>query len=572
MKYKSPLPKNLFIKISLTLSLLLVGIVLISFYFFSYNLKDYILRNSKSKIESQLESSVLKIEKNGITDFCKLIKNQNNYRYTLFKSDKSIICDNSDKDYDSKEENKLVITDDTSETIFSSRFSLKSNEDVLYGAKVFYLNSNKMLIKISSSMISVEAILKGLVEKIFFKALPLILFVFFISYILVYYFSRSISKVFLKTLQIGKKLKFTPYDNTELGSITNILDNIDTSLESNIDNLKLEIKKNSILLQSISDGIFALDENKKILIQNIRFNRLFSYYKFSTENAHDFLGEEILSLYINCLETGEDQVIYNYSLNDRIIDIRVSAILNTQHKVKGAIGVFRDITKLQKTQKLKAEFITNISHELKTPLTSIKGYSELLAENSKTLEPMELKYINKILTNSNKLIDIYDNLLTLSSVEAKKEFKKEKFEFTSYLENIFTSLKTKYNKAEAELVINADIKSLTVNTELFKQVFYNLMENSFKYSNANLRIHLSCQIEDHNIIIKFIDNGIGIPQEKIQRVFERFYRTDESRSAEVKGSGIGLSIVKHIVEKHNGKIFVSSNDSGAVFTVTLPVT
>ena len=121
-------------------------------------------------------------------------------------------------------------------------------------------------------------------------------------------------------------------------------------------------------------------------------------------------------------------------------------------------------------------------------------------------------------------------------------------------------------------MINADIKSLTVNTELFKQVFYNLMENSFKYSNANLRIHLSCQIEDHNIIIKFIDNGIGIPQEKIQRVFERFYRTDESRSAEVKGSGIGLSIVKHIVEKHNGKIFVSSNDSGAVFTVTLPVT
>jgi len=542
LKYKSPLPKNLFIKISLLLTFVLISIVVVSFSYFSYNLKEYLISNSKFKVDNRIDASLLKIERDGLKDFCDYIDLDSEYNYKL--------------------------TDEASTTICQSQ-NYKPSKSSIIATKNFYLNSKPMNLNVSLPIISVDSVLEGLIEKVSFKALPLMIFLFLLSYLFIFYYSRSVSKIFIKTLQIGRKLKFKDY-NDKGESISSVLDKIDLSLESNLDDLKLEIKKNSILLQSISDGILALNTENEILFQNIRFNRLFSYYKFSSSNINSFIGENISKLFENCLETGEDQVIYNYNLNDRIIDIRVSAILSNENKVEGAIGVFRDITKVQKTRKLKAEFITNISHELKTPLTSIKGYSQMLIENSQTLNEIDLKYVNKILNNSNKLIDIYDNLLTLSSIEASKNFNIDEFEFEKYLCEIFENLKLTYDNSSAQLKINLDLKILKVNEKLFKQVFYNLMENSFKYSKENLVISVDLSLDDYNIILKFSDNGIGIPADKLSRIFERFYRTDESRSSEVAGSGIGLSIVKHIVEKHGGKIYVSSDSSGSSFKLILP--
>lgn len=395
------------------------------------------------------------------------------------------------------------------------------------------------------------------------KLIPFMTLFFIFTYFLSNYFTKSIQRISNKIIKIGSKIK-----GNDSNSIDEALEQINDNLDSSFRKLKLEINKNSTLLQSISDGILAIDQSFQILFQNIRFNRIFNYYKISDNKIENLVGKEIHDLYLETLETGEEQRTYNYEIDNKIIDIKVSPIKASTDKVIGAIGVFRDTTKIYQGQKMKSEFVTNISHELKTPLTSIKGFSELLLENSSKLDESDRKYLNKIIKNSHRLIDIYDNLLTLSKIESKSNFNKENFDLKKHTSDIFNSLESKFKK-ESSLVFQLDFKNIYVNNKLFLQVLYNLIENSFKYSKNSLIIKVELYEEQNNYIIKFSDNGIGIPEDKIKKVFQRFYRVSESRSDNIEGSGIGLAIVKHIVEKHKGSITVKS-DEGSVFTIIIP--
>lgn len=322
------------------------------------------------------------------------------------------------------------------------------------------------------------------------------------------------------------------------------------------------------LLKVISDGVICISKDRSILFQNVKLSSMLSRKKIQLSSSTD-LPKEILTLVETTFASSTSQFLNQYYSKENIFDIKFTPIFKSKDCVS-VIVTFKDITETKKVHKLKTELITNISHELKTPLTSIQGYSEMLVENSDKLNDTEKKYLNKILNNSEKLISIYDNLLNLSKVENERELPISEFELDKSLKSSFENLKESFNKKAATLNLKLEYNNLNANKLLFDRVIFNLLENSFKYSKEDLHIEIQTQIEGPNKIIKFKDNGIGIPLDKRDRIFERFYRINESRSSDIKGLGLGLSIVKNIIEKHSGTIQIGDVPSGSLIIIILP--
>ena len=223
--------------------------------------------------------------------------------------------------------------------------------------------------------------------------------------------------------------------------------------------------------------------------------------------------------------------------------------LKSNNQVLMYIGVISDKTDERETQMLREQFVQSASHELKTPITSIKGYAETL-ESKLRLEPdsVERKFIDAILRNTDRMIRIVDDMLTISKLETQNAlFQPEKV------------------NVPADIVLYADMV-------LLEHLLLNLIQNASSYSPENKPIQLVASYQENRVVIQVIDRGIGISEAHIERIFERFYRVDEDRSRKGGGTGLGLSIVKHIAKLHSGWVNVESiPGQGTTFTVNLPI-
>lgn len=234
-----------------------------------------------------------------------------------------------------------------------------------------------------------------------------------------------------------------------------------------------------------------------------------------------------------------------------------------------------EIETLKENEKFRREFISNVSHELKTPLTSIQGFVEILIDAHKTNQPIDLNYLEKIYKNSDRLIEIVQDLTTISQSENKQlNLNISKFSIYELCLEVIESLdelaKSKKIKIEIkdlnfiEYIVSADRAKIS-------QVLFNLIENGIFYCPLNSKIQIRFFDVDQAVLIEITDNGNGIAKEHLPRIFERFYRIDEARSREKGGSGLGLSIVKNILEAHEQTIRVESEvGKGTKFFFTLP--
>ncbi len=290
------------------------------------------------------------------------------------------------------------------------------------------------------------------------------------------------------------------------------------------------------------------------------------------------------------------EVIWNQAINDSIkealmhkkavrkeiniigppesfFSMQISPVKDKQDKLLTLIAVFHDITELKKLEKIRSEFVANVSHELKTPLTAIKGFVEMLRE-AKDDPKVWSRFLDIIGKQTQRLEDLVNDLLILSSIESnevKMEVKPES------LEKIITSIATLENKALEnkghQLIIDIpkNLPQILVDRKRIDQVFLNLLDNAIKYTPNGGIIIIQAKLEKPYIQIEVKDNGVGIPSEHLSRVFERFYRVDKARSRDAGGTGLGLSIVHQIISSHHGKIEVeSSPETGSTFRIFLP--
>lgn len=257
-------------------------------------------------------------------------------------------------------------------------------------------------------------------------------------------------------------------------------------------------------------------------------------------------------------------------INKRYFDIKLSPTEN----ISEFLCIFHDTTEKKLADQIREDFVSNFSHEVRTPLTILNGQLQILKsrlEGAQNFENIYAPIFKKIENNSSRLINLFKDLLQLTSVENQKEIKKELIEIEPTIDYLLQDLVLNYPEKKIEVNISLKQKTFFVDFYLFEHVLINLIDNAIKYGHENVFIEISSFSEgswDH-LLIK--DKGVGIPEDQLHRIFERFFRVDASRSSEVPGTGLGLSIVKHIIQKHEGKIKVQSNkNEGTTFILSYP--
>jgi two-component system phosphate regulon sensor histidine kinase PhoR len=241
----------------------------------------------------------------------------------------------------------------------------------------------------------------------------------------------------------------------------------------------------------------------------------------------------------------------------------------------GVVMVFSDVSRLRELEGMRRNFVANVSHELRTPLTSIQGFAETLM-NPAVSDPTEIKkFLQIIQRHAARLGRIIEDILTLSRIERDVEgsqidLKIERLKPTLQAALELCQVKAEKKRIPLDLVCPDDLK-VAMDPYLMEQAIVNLIDNAIRYSDEGKPIHVSAERQGNEVLIKIKDNGVGIPEKEVGRIFERFYRIDKARSRELGGTGLGLSIVKHISLAHKGRVEVASQvGQGSQFTIHLP--
>ncbi|MBI5402126.1 MAG: ATP-binding protein [Ignavibacteriae bacterium] len=220
------------------------------------------------------------------------------------------------------------------------------------------------------------------------------------------------------------------------------------------------------------------------------------------------------------------------------------------------------------------EFLGNVSHELRTPIFAIQLSLETLIDGAVNDENVSMDFLNRALKQTERLRELVDDLINISKLEAGMKISKRYFEINRFIKDVVTELSGLSEKRNVVIKIESGVSDKTMafgDEERLKQVFVNLIDNATKYAAENGEIIIGIRNTEKDVIISVKDNGVGIPKEDLPRIFERFYRVDKTRSRDMGGSGLGLSIVKHILELHNSTIRVESEEGkGTKFEFNLP--
>lgn len=333
------------------------------------------------------------------------------------------------------------------------------------------------------------------------------------------------------------------------------------------------------VINNMGNGLVLIDDKGFIHLVNRAFLESFGgdYDDYLGHVYHGAIKEEEIHNAIKEVFMTEDKVrnsfILPLQIERRFLEVLGAPIVNDEDEWKGVVLVFHDITELKNLEQMRKDFVANVSHELKTPITSIRGFSETLLEGAMEDKALREQFLNIILNESQRLQSLIHDLLELSKLE-KEEFKLnvEDLSIKKLIED--TVLIVGHQAEEKSIEIVQDLQQdaqIVGDSARLKQVFINLITNAINYTPKNGTVTLSLKELQNTVQIDVSDSGIGIPKEDVPRIFERFYRVDKARSRNSGGTGLGLAIVKHIVEAHHGHIEVQTEyQKGTSFTITIP--
>ena len=320
------------------------------------------------------------------------------------------------------------------------------------------------------------------------------------------------------------------------------------------------------LIESIQQPIWIQDKKGVITVVNESFEKFVGDSKIKDHYFWNVIRQKELYDFADELFKNPKNKIKEINFENKYFICNASFLPLTAD----IVFILNDITEIRKLENIKKDFVLNVSHELRTPLTSIKGYIETLEDEIGDEHPT---YIEVIKRNTDRLINIVKDLLTLSKLEQDLYLEKEKIELEEFLRNIKRVFehRLKEKGLDFHYTIKDNLKDLFADRFKLEQVFINLIDNAIKYTEKGL-ISLNFSKENNLIKMEISDTGLGIPEEHLPRLFERFYTVDKSRSRKMGGTGLGLSIVKHIVNLHEGTIDVESKvGQGTRFTITFPI-
>lgn len=361
-------------------------------------------------------------------------------------------------------------------------------------------------------------------------------------------------------------------------------------LESNIDTMRRDLaaKAQSLTMEqveldtimgAISDAILAVDPEGNPLFFNSRFEMLFGgegLRRRMTKLWTIFREPEILESFTAALKEGSVAATKAIPLEQKgglknYFSISVSPLRRQDGTIYGAVGIFHDVTQLKSAEQMRIDFVANVSHELRTPLTSIKGYVDTLIEDAVRKKPVDDSFLGIISRNTERLLNLMNDLLDLSSIESDDLLQKDSVDTRDVTERVAKQLQSRMSQKKQNFAVEASAGSVVADPHRLEQVLTNLLDNAVKYTQEDGNIKVSWLSDGSDVLLKVWNDGPAIPIDHHPRLFERFYRVDKARSREQGGTGLGLAIVKHIMQRHEGSVWVESRvGQGTAFVCRFP--
>ena len=347
-----------------------------------------------------------------------------------------------------------------------------------------------------------------------------------------------------------------------------------------LEQLQKQIAKRESGMQTIfsamHDALLVVDSNRQVILTNQTFRKLFDAPEISVATPLlEIVRDPTLDRLLADAFHGGGPVRCELALEDLQIELHAVATRNEAGEITGALVLFHDITELKKMDQVRRDFVANVSHELRTPLSILRGYIETLLDSPKTSREELTRILRVMERHSDRLELLVEDLLTLAQLESgNPNLQMGTFDLSSFLPEIVHDWEKKLTSKRLNMIVDVppDLSLIRVDRTRFQEALYNLLDNAVKYSREHGEIRLSARQRDGEIELSVTDDGIGITEEDLPRIFERFYRADKARSPDkIRGTGLGLAIVKHIAQLHGGRVEAESElHKGTTIRVILP--
>ena len=481
--------------------------------------------------------------------------NDPDYRITWLDSAGNVLYDTqvnsaTMENHSSREEFKKAMSEGEGSSIRYSSTMLQQN--IYYAVK---LGDNTVL-RVAETYDSVLFLTLRLLTPI----LWIYILAIAISGFLANYLAKRISKP-INEIDLDHPLSKPSYE--EIQPLLKRVDSQNKQIKKQMDDLHQKKKEFNSVTDNISEGLILLNKENEVVSINNAARQL-----FQTEDQNVILStEEIKDLIEKAKQGKEAETILR---KDEAI-IRVIANPIYSHSVFTGISILAfDVTNTYEAERTRKEFTANVSHELKTPLQTIMGSAELL-QNHLVKQDDIPSFYEKIHQESSRMLTLIDDIIRLSQLDESSQVEENTLRINDSAKEAINSLKESAKKKKIQIQTNLNEAFIKANSRLIYEIIYNLIDNAIHYSNNDSSIEVSTYTDIHHAYLKVKDNGIGIPLEDQNRIFERFYRVDKSHSRATGGTGLGLSIVKHAVKLSHGTIALESElNKGSTFTVTFP--
>lgn len=362
------------------------------------------------------------------------------------------------------------------------------------------------------------------------------------------------------------------HSKDDVGVLAKTLVSLSERLEKQIFSLRHERNEKEVVLESLVEGVIAVDRKLSVVFVNSTALKLLG------KSRDELLGRtlegvqeaRLHNLMIRCL-VDQKPIMEPIQVQQKGKEYFLEVVAAPKMDNQGALIIMEDKSQQYRILEMRKDFIANASHELKTPITIIRGFAETLHDNPDLPLPTIEEITGKIVKNCERMATVVRDLLALADIENIPQYRITDIDLKWLVEKVKSHLQQVHVEADISLEFPEEIH-IKGDYDLIEMAFTNLMENAIKYSNIPAEVHVKAEKQDSVVVVKISDKGIGIPKEDLSRIFERFYRVDKAHSRKVGGSGLGLSIVETIVKKHFGTLVVQSElGVGSTFILTLPI-
>ncbi|MDK2866554.1 MAG: two-component system, OmpR family, phosphate regulon sensor histidine kinase PhoR [Clostridiales bacterium] len=551
-------------------------------------LKDQLVTQYEAQLENEIglvKEHLLDIDLNetSFKEFAYGVKEMLDVRVTIINGSGVVQADSEEDpakmdNHINREEVRTALATNTLAS--SVRYSSTLKTEYLYTAIPVTLQETHYIIRISKPLFELNEINDTIKRYTMLSTVIAIVLAMIIAWLM----SRRITGPIDELTEAAKDIsagnygkKIYTHTSDQIGELTNSFNHMSVNLAVTMSNLKQRNVELEAILNSMINGIIAIDADKNILMINpicFEILNLPSDYIVENESMYKIIrNDELAEMVEDAIESGISQVKeLSYVHLDKILRIYINPIITTEKDIIGSIVVLQDVTQIRKLEQMRSDFVSNVSHELKTPLTSIKGFVDTLKNGAISDEGTALRFLDIIDIESDRLYRLINDILILSEIERMdKDYDKERVEVCEVIDEVVDMLSLKAEQKNIGLSAEMDgPMTMLGNRDRVKQMMINLVDNALKYTEVG-EVNIKITSTGNWIKITVSDTGIGIPEEHLNRLFERFYRVDKGRSRNQGGTGLGLSIVKHIVLLYKGKISVTSTvNGGTTFEILFP--